>query len=148
MPLIIRDPRREARRRGARVVEAFTEAIDVMPTIIDWIGGDVPRAMDGRSLLPFLRRQTAGALAERGLLRARLPRCGRRSGRRRRSAYPPTNAATPSSATTTYKYVHFAALPPLLFDMRDDPHETTNLAEAPAMQGVVLRYAQAALTGG
>ena len=41
-----------------------------------------------------------------------------------------------------YKYVHFAALPPLLFDMRADPHESVNLATDPAMQGVVLRYAQ------
>ena len=45
-----------------------------------------------------------------------------------------------------YKYVHFAALPPLLFDMRADPHETTNLAGDPAMQGVLLRYASKLLT--
>jgi hypothetical protein len=38
--------------------------------------------------------------------------------------------------------VHFAALPPLLFDMRADPRETRNLAAEPDMQGVVLRYAR------
>ena len=45
-----------------------------------------------------------------------------------------------------YKYVHFAALPPLLFDMEADPDETRNLAGDPAMQPVVLRYAQKMLS--
>jgi arylsulfatase A-like enzyme len=41
-----------------------------------------------------------------------------------------------------YKYVHFAALPPLLFDLQADPHETTNLADRPEMAATVLAYAQ------
>ncbi len=41
-----------------------------------------------------------------------------------------------------YKYVHFAALPPLLFDMVEDPHETRNLADRPEMAATVLHYAQ------
>src|SRR3546814_1283596 len=31
-----------------------------------------------------------------------------------------------------WKYVHFAGLPPLLFDLVDDPGELTNRAEDPA----------------
>jgi arylsulfatase A-like enzyme len=45
-----------------------------------------------------------------------------------------------------FKYVHFAALPPLLFDMRVDPNETTDLARRPEMQDVLLRYASRLLT--
>lgn len=52
VPLILRDP---ARRGGAgKVVQAITESVDVAPTILDLLGCDVPDAMDGRSLRPFL----------------------------------------------------------------------------------------------
>ena len=29
-------------------------SIDIVPTILDWLGATVPRAMDGASLKPFL----------------------------------------------------------------------------------------------
>ncbi len=45
-----------------------------------------------------------------------------------------------------YKYVHFATLPPLLFDMENDPAEMTNLAERPEHAATVLRYAQKMLS--
>jgi len=41
-----------------------------------------------------------------------------------------------------YKYVHFAALPPLLFDLEKDPHETHNVAEEPDYQAVVRASAE------
>jgi arylsulfatase A-like enzyme len=45
-----------------------------------------------------------------------------------------------------YKYVHFAALPPLLFDMIQDPHEMHDLAGKPEMAATVLHYAQKMLS--
>ena len=41
-----------------------------------------------------------------------------------------------------YKYVHFAALPPLFFDLRADPQQLHNRAEDPAFAGLVLAYAR------
>ena len=41
-----------------------------------------------------------------------------------------------------YKYVHFTALPPLFFDLRDDPGEFNNRAKDPKYQALVLEYAQ------
>ena len=35
-------------------LDAFTESVDVSPTILDWLAGDVPVAMNGVSLLPWL----------------------------------------------------------------------------------------------
>ena len=45
IPLIIRDPRREADGGRGRIVGEFTEAIDLMPTILDWLGLELPASM-------------------------------------------------------------------------------------------------------
>ena len=53
MPMIVKSPLVAAGARG-RVVEAFTEHVDVTPTILDHIGVEIPLQCDGRSLRPFL----------------------------------------------------------------------------------------------
>ena len=55
IPLIVRDPRPKASKQFGSRISAFTEAVDVMPTILDWLGAVPPRACDGHSLLPFLQ---------------------------------------------------------------------------------------------
>lgn len=52
IPCIIRDPRRPA-AHGA-VVDLFTENVDIMPTLCDVLGIDVPLQCDGLPLTPFL----------------------------------------------------------------------------------------------
>jgi arylsulfatase A-like enzyme len=54
-PLIIRDPERP-KAFGTRINNP-TESVDVAPTILDWIGQDIPASMDGMSLRPFLKGQ-------------------------------------------------------------------------------------------
>lgn len=53
VPLVIRDPRAGA-ARGARVT-AFTESVDVMPTLCEAMGLAVPAQCDGLPLTAFLR---------------------------------------------------------------------------------------------
>jgi len=53
VPLIIRDPR--SMDAADKIVDRFTESIDIAPTILDWIGSKPPHEFDGRSLIPFLR---------------------------------------------------------------------------------------------
>jgi arylsulfatase A-like enzyme len=61
IPLIIRDPRPQADVTRGTAVSSFSENIDLMPTILDWAGAQIPGSCDGFSLLPFL-------VAEHGLV--------------------------------------------------------------------------------
>ena len=52
VPLIVRDPRAAAdAHRGKRFAGGFTEAVDIMPTLLDYAGVTIPTQCDGSSLL-------------------------------------------------------------------------------------------------
>ncbi|MBM3222259.1 MAG: alkaline phosphatase family protein [Candidatus Tectomicrobia bacterium] len=145
IPLIIRDPSAAAAGSRGRIVEQFTETIDVMPTVLSWVGAEVPRACDGRSLLPFLHGETPSdwrtevhyefdfRTSFRGIhnnvFGLHVDQCG-----------------LAVVQDTRYKYVHFDALPPLFFDLQADPGQFRNLAHDPAYAPRVLEYAQKMLT--
>jgi arylsulfatase A-like enzyme len=144
IPLIIRDPETPAGSRG-RQIDAFTESVDLMPTILDWIGSPVPHENNGHSLAPFL------AGGEPDLWRkAAFWEFDFRNPVSRR--YETALGLSPDECTMNvirdrdFKYVHFTSLPPLLFDLRADPGECVNLAEDPAQAGTVARYAQKLLS--
>ncbi|MBM3554620.1 MAG: alkaline phosphatase family protein [Alphaproteobacteria bacterium] len=144
IPLIIVDPAAPASTRGKRIA-AFTEAVDLMPTLLERVGLTPPGGCDGVSLLPWLRGEAPKtwrdaahwefdfrdiALGEPetalGLSPDECCLAVRRGGR--------------------YKYVHFPTLPPLLYDLASDPGELRNLAADPAHAGAVLTCAQALLS--
>ncbi|MCK5198467.1 MAG: DUF4976 domain-containing protein, partial [Spirochaetales bacterium] len=45
-----------------------------------------------------------------------------------------------------YKYVHFAEMPDLLFDIKNDPDELHNLAEDPSYSEIMLKYVKMLLS--
>ena len=49
--------------RPGRVVDAFTENVDVVPTILDLCGAEPPAFCDGASLRPFLDGDLSGTEA-------------------------------------------------------------------------------------
>ena len=67
---IVRDPH-HVEAHGT-VVDAFTENVDLMPTVCDAIGVPVPAQCDGLPLTPFLRRRRSAAVARRRALGVRL----------------------------------------------------------------------------
>jgi arylsulfatase A-like enzyme len=143
VPLIIRDPDLSPERRGVRV-DPFTENVDIMPTILSWLGAPVPLQVDGRSLMEWLEgdvdqwrdaafveidfRDVAGARTE-SVFDCTMDECNfvMRRGER-------------------WKYVHFAALPPQLFDMQSDPAELNNLAASGEHASVLAEQAQLLLS--
>jgi arylsulfatase A-like enzyme len=58
VPLLVRYSR-EAATRG-RASDAIVEALDVVPTLLDWAGVPIPPSVQGRSLLPLLCGESEG----------------------------------------------------------------------------------------
>jgi arylsulfatase A-like enzyme len=148
IPLIIRDPRKSADSARGHHVDKFTESVDIVPTILDWLGRDIPAQCDGHSLLPFLQGQSP--LNWRDAVHYEVD--FRYTPNLPRLDAEVTLGLSPDDCYFTvirdenFKYVHFANLPPLLFDMRTDPFEMHNLAERPEHTATMLRYAQKMLS--
>ncbi len=145
IPLIIRDPRRCADSSRGRVVGQFTEAVDVMPTILDWLDLEPPAQCDGQSVLPFLAGETPGGWRSEVHWEYDF---------RDPVGLQPETALNLTSDQCTlsvirnerYKYIHFASLPPLLFDLHRDPGQLRNLAEEPAHQSEAHELARKLLS--
>jgi len=143
VPLIVRDPSPGA-ARGDRV-EAFTEHVDLVPTVLERAGLDVPLQCDGASLVPLLEGErpadwrTAAHYehdfrdVETGAFETAL-------------GLEPDRCALTARLTERYLYVHFNGLPALCFDLEDDPGQTTDIAAERARAPEVLDQAQALLS--
>lgn len=140
IPMIIRDPRREADGSRGTIVERFTETIDTMPTILEWLGLPIPRQVDGRSLLPFVEGETPADW--------RTEVHYEYDFRDLHYSKPESSLGVPMDKCglavvqdESFKYVHFAALPPLFFDLKADPGQLVNRATDPAYATRMGEYA-------
>lgn len=146
VPLIVVDPRRDADATRATAVDVFTESVDVLPTICEWIGAEVPVAADGRPLQPFLHG--AGA-----------PDDWRDAAHWQWDFRDPVDhvgedvfgltmeqCCLDVRRTATEKYVRFGDGSSLLFDLREDPFGLVDRASDPDAAGDRLAHAEALLT--
>ncbi len=145
IPLILRDPRPAADNgRGGRI-EAFTENVDIMPTILDWLELETPAQCDGLSLLPFCRGEHPADWREEAHWEYDFRDVV--DQKHERALGLASDQCTMNAIRgPRYKYVHFTALPPLFFDLQEDPSELRNLAGDPARRDLVLSYAQKLLS--
>ena len=139
IPLVARDPGGGADRTRGLVVEEPTESIDVMPTILEWLGLELPQQVDGWPLNTFLRD---GEAPEHWRSASHWEWDFRHVKSREAETYfgvPGAHCSLAVLRTATAKYVQFAAdadvMPPLLFDLRAGPGHTVNLASAVAGPG-------------
>jgi len=112
-----------------------------MPTVLDWLSLKIPRTCDGASLLPFLEGAKPAnwrdaVFFEQDFRSVRTQKVETALG------ISSDQCCYAAIRDRHFKYVHFAALPPLLFDLEVDPNETTNLAGDPDYAPVMLRYAR------
>jgi arylsulfatase A-like enzyme len=116
-----------------------------MPTILYWVGQDIPSQCNGYSLLPFCRDQQPEDWRQEYHAEFDL---------RSPSGYaknPPFGLDVAKCIVSIargerYKYVHFAGLPSLFFDLEDDPDEFIDRSNDPDYQPRVLEYTQKMLT--
>jgi arylsulfatase A-like enzyme len=146
VPLVVRDPRPACDGTRGAVIDAFTENVDVMPTLLAWLGAEVPPACDGRSLLPILERGTAPADWRREVRFEYDFRDVRDGVPERALGLAPNACSLAALRDERGKYVHFAGLPPLFFDLERDPGERCDVAGEPAYLPRVLEYAQRMLS--
>lgn len=145
VPLIIRDPSKTANSTRGKIIKAFTEAVDLMPTMLDFIGLDIPHQCDGESLLGFGRDVQPNEWRTEAHMEfdMRAPYDGK--------GKPPLGLKMNQCMVNIirddqYKYVHFTTLPPLLFDLQKDPDEFNNLANDPEYKTVMIKYASKLLS--
>ncbi len=146
VPLLVRDPRSDAQRGRGRVVRVPTEAVDVMPTILEWIGVEVPLQVDGWSLRWALEGREppehwrSAAHMEWDFRNPALRLAERRWG------LPSAQCVLTVLRSSDTKYVQFAAdaeiLPPLLFDLEADPFELRDVASDPDRGDACYRAAR------
>jgi arylsulfatase A-like enzyme len=135
IPLIIRMPGGEP-----GICEEFTEHVDILPTILTTLGLSVPRQCDGASLLPILQ----GKPLTNWRTSAHFEFDFRHTQAENALGLNMESACLNVIRDQHYKYVHFADLPCLLFDLQKDPEELVNIATSATT--VVAEYAQRLLS--
>ena len=125
VPLIVVDPSDEAQATRGTVSDTLVESIDLVPTFVEALGGQVAdHRLEGRSLLGLLRRG-AHAPAWREHAVSELDYSFRQA--RRDLGLGPSEARAYMVATDRWKYVFYERLRPQLFDLLNDPQELVDL---------------------
>ncbi|CAN5555825.1 alkaline phosphatase family protein [soil metagenome] len=132
VPLIVVDPRAAADGTRGSVVEAITESVDVMPTLCEWLGIEVPLEVDGRPLQPFVHG-------------TEVPQDWRTEAHWQWDFRDPVEhvaedifGLTMEQCTldvvrsATHKYVHFGDGTRLFFDLVEDPFGLVDRSKDPA----------------
>jgi len=141
VPLIVRDPNAAADATRGQADPRFTEAVDVMPTILQWAGVPVPRQCDGRSLLDVLHGNAPADWRTEAHWEFDF-RDGWEPNAQSWLGLPMDQCRLAALRSDDHLYVHFAALPPMLFDLASDPDCLDNVAGEPSAAAATLDHAQ------
>ncbi|TPN78651.1 alkaline phosphatase family protein [Mesorhizobium sp. CU2] len=140
IPLVIRDPRKGAEAGSS--VDHFTEAVDVFPTLLELIDAEPQPHLDGMSLGPWLDGKMPKDWRDAAHWEFDF-RAIAESDAEHHFGIAPRQCNLAVIRTEKFKYVHFGGgLPPLLFDLRKDPGELSNVANDPAYLSKRLEFAE------
>lgn len=136
VPLIVDGPGVDS---GDGPSDAHVSIVDLLPTICETVGADLPRGVQGRSLRPVL-----DGSAPNDAFGSVYAECGYGGRHSTRANVPPLgdasknelNAHTQTGRTSMvrsgrWKLVHDTADGPELYDLESDPAETTDVSDSP-----------------
>ncbi len=136
-PLIIRQPGNDD--RAGAVVSQITESIDLMPTLLDWIGQEIPNSVDGRSLLPLLAGDVPQDWRRYSFSELDFAKPGAPTLWEQALSTTPSDSSLGILRDERFTLVEFAAdLPPMLFD-HQGRGEMEDVASHPDMQPDLMR---------
>lgn len=128
IPLIVADPAGRADGTRGTACNALVEAIDLLPTFVESLGGVPDERLEGRSLMPFLTgaepaswREAVFSEDDYGAMALR-----------RFTDQGPDDARVFMVRTARWKYILPLGFRPLLFDLEKDPEEFRDLGDDPA----------------
>jgi len=130
VPLIVVDPSPEADATRGTVDDRLVEAIDLVPTIVDYMGGEVQgHILEGRSLMPLIRgeqpswRDVVFSEADyaAGPMRKALDR-------------DPSTCRMVMAFDGRWKYIESQGFRPMLFDLETDSDEFVDLGADPRFE--------------
>ena len=129
VPLIISDPRTSAHTTRGTTCDDLVESIDVTATILDAAGAPVlDHIIEGRSLMPAINGtdHTPRTFAISEYDYSKHPVCNA-------LGTTPRDARLFMVANHDWKLIHAeGGFPPMLFDLKNDPNELTDLGRDPA----------------
>ncbi|WP_428929596.1 sulfatase-like hydrolase/transferase [Marinibacterium sp. SX1] len=135
VPLIVVDPSQDAQSRQGTTSSALVEGIDLIPTFVEALGGEIAdQRLEGRSILPLIRGADTPS-QWRDFAVSELDYSFRQA--RRDLGLSPAEARAYMIATDRWKFVFFEKLPPQLFDLRNDPQELVDLGVDEGHQNIV-----------
>ena len=123
IPLIINVPNTKP-----TILDTFTESVDIAPTILDWIEGKIPQDWNGLSLMPIIKDPIKKHINKEYVIFDWDFRESHYTSFIKKEQLAPEECNLSVIRTKKWKYVHFPSLPPLLFNLLEDPYEINNLA--------------------
>ncbi|RBI83770.1 phosphonate monoester hydrolase [Rhodosalinus halophilus] len=138
IPLIVVDPDRAADVTRGTVSETLVEAIDLVPTFVDWYEGEVAsHILEGHSLLPALRgadQTPRAAVFSEYDYAFRLTR--------RTLGQEIADSRLIMVFDGRWKMIHAVGFPPMLYDLDADPDELHDLGRDPDHAAVRTRLCE------
>lgn len=125
VPMIVRDPRELANATRGKSLDMFTEHVDIMPTVLEYLGAPIPRQCDGMPLAQLLAGNTDG-WREQAFMEVDFR--DMRTDRHLKLGVEVDDCGAAILRGSRYKYVHFSGFDPILFDLEQDPGEFHNQA--------------------
>ncbi|MEK9557629.1 MAG: sulfatase/phosphatase domain-containing protein, partial [Alphaproteobacteria bacterium] len=132
VPLIIYDPSPEADATRGTVCDALVESIDLAPTFVEMAGG-TPRDehLEGLSLVPFLHGKAPDSWRDFVVSEYDYSMTAMAA----KMGVTPKDARLFMAFDGRWKLMHAeGGMPPMLFDLENDPNELVDLGRDPAYE--------------